>query len=67
LCIGRVTEQSKEILLAIIHNYKIDGVILGCTELPLIIKEDDLDIPVLNTLDIHVEAVLQECFAQHLV
>ena len=23
-------------------------------------------IPILNTLDIHVEAVLQECFAQHL-
>ena len=63
LCVGRVNEQSKEILLAIIHNYTIDGVILGCTELPQIIKEGDLDIPLLNTLDIHVEAVLQEYFA----
>lgn len=63
LCVGRVNEQSKETLLDIIHNYTIDGVILGCTELPQMIKRDDLDVEVLNTLDIHVEAVLQKCFA----
>ena len=61
LCIGKVTQSSKETLLAIIRNYAVDGVILGCTELPLIIKEDDLDVTVLNTLDIHVEMVLQHC------
>ena len=32
LCVGRVTEQSKEILLAIIHNYTIDGVIVQCLQ-----------------------------------
>jgi aspartate racemase len=57
---GRVTEHSKEVLLDIIQNYAVDGVIWGCTELPLIIKEDDLDVTVLNTSDIHVEAVLQQ-------
>ena len=61
LCIGRVNEQSREDLLAIISKYTVDGVILGCTELPQIIKEDDLNVEVLNTLDIHVEAVLQGC------
>ena len=61
LCVGRVSELSRENLLAIISNYTVDGVILGCTELPQIIKEDDLNVEVLNTLDIHVEAVLQGC------
>jgi aspartate racemase len=67
LCVGRVTKRSKETLLLIIRNYTIDGVILGCTELPQIIKEDDPDIAVLNTLDIHVEAVLQQCVEEYAI
>ena len=61
LCIGKITERSRETLLMITRNYTVDGVILGCTELPLIIKEDDLDVAVLDTLDIHVDSVLQHC------
>lgn len=61
LCIGKINEHSKEKLLDIVRNYNIDGVILGCTELPEIIKRHDLDIEVLNTLDIHVEDVLRQC------
>ena len=59
LCLGSVTQRSKQTLLAIIDNYTVDGVILGCTELPLIIKENDFDVAVLDTLDIHVDSVLQ--------
>lgn len=33
-----------------------DGIILGCTELPLIITQDDLSMPVFDTLRIHAEA-----------
>lgn len=61
LCVGRINQPSKERLLGIINNYTVDGVILGCTELPQIIKADDLDVEILNTLEIHVEAVLQQC------
>ncbi len=32
------------------------GIILGCTELPLIIKQDDLKVPAFDTLRIHAEA-----------
>jgi aspartate racemase len=35
-----------------------DGLILGCTELPLIIKPDDLDIHVLDTTQIHIDAIV---------
>ena len=59
LCIGEFNNASKEKLLAIINNHDVDGVILGCTELPIIISQDDLDITVLNTVEIHVEAILR--------
>ncbi len=32
-----------------------DGIILGCTELPLLIKSDDVDIPTLATTDLHAQ------------
>jgi len=50
--------------LRIIDNYKTDGVILGCTELPLIIKQQDSTKKLLDTLDIHAEAVLEYAMNQ---
>lgn len=32
-----------------------DGIILGCTELPLLLKSDDVDIPTLATTDLHAQ------------
>ncbi len=41
--------------LVIIAQYPCDAVVVGCTELPMIIKQEDYDIPILNTLDLHCE------------
>ncbi|RFM25715.1 aspartate/glutamate racemase family protein [Deminuibacter soli] len=35
------------------------GVILGCTEIPMLIKPGDVSIPVFNTLELHVQAAVQ--------
>ncbi len=59
LVIGNVTEESKHKLLNIINNYEIDGVILGCTELPLILQQKDTNIKLLDTVEVHVEAALK--------
>ena len=32
-----------------------NGIILGCTELPMLIKEDDYDLPLLDTTLIHAK------------
>jgi len=32
--------------------------VLGCTEIPLLIKPQDIDIPLINTLDIHCRAIV---------
>jgi len=59
LVIGKYKDESKQKLLNIIHNYKVDGVILGCTELPLILHKNDTSIKLLDTIKIHVEAALK--------
>ena len=59
LVIGNFTEVSKQKLLSIINNYEVDGVILGCTELPLIIQQKDTNIKLLDTVEVHVEAALK--------
>ena len=36
-----------------------EGIILGCTEIPLLIKENDVDIPVFDTTTIHAKAAVE--------
>ena len=59
LVIGKFKNESKQKLLEIIHNYKVDGVILGCTELPLILNKNDTSTTLLDTIEIHVDATLK--------
>jgi aspartate racemase len=58
LVIGIFSKESKQELLNIISRYEVDGVILGCTELPLLITQQDSSIPLYDTLEIHADAAL---------
>lgn len=58
LVVNIFTDKSRNRILEIINNYPIDGVILGCTELPLLVQQESCPVPVLDTMSIHVEAVL---------
>ncbi|MFN8492148.1 MAG: amino acid racemase [Caldilineaceae bacterium] len=62
LVVGQFTSDSKQALLTLIDHYAatddIDGVILGCTELPLLLKQADCRLPLFDTLTLHVEAAL---------
>jgi NADPH:quinone reductase-like Zn-dependent oxidoreductase len=50
LVVGDFKDSSKQIILHIINKFNdIEGVILGCTELPLIIGHEDTDLPLFNT------------------
>ena len=61
LIYNKIVESSKEYVLKIIEN-SIDqgaqGVILGCTEFPLMIFPEDLDVPIFNTTEIHSKAAV---------
>ena len=61
LVIGKLTKESKNMLLKIVNAYEVDAVILGCTELPLILQQNDTDVILLDTVELHVEAALKYC------
>jgi len=63
---GVVTAESKMALLDIARRLIDDGadaVILGCTELPLLVEESDLAIPILDTMRLHADAALDAAIA----
>lgn len=56
LCSGLISIDSKEKFIKIIEKLKsrgAEGIILGCTEIGLLISQKDLDIPVYDTTEIH--------------
>jgi aspartate racemase len=59
---GIVIPEKKAALLGIcnriIAHERVDGVVLGCTELPLMVRDGDLAVTVLNTSQIHIEAIV---------
>ncbi len=62
LAYGILKDESRKNYLAIMDRLKRDGaqgVILGCTEIPLLIKQEHTKIPVFDTTTIHAEAALQ--------
>jgi len=50
-----------EIIKRMIDDDNIDSVILGCTELPLILPDSEFGIPFLNTTAIHCESIIKYC------
>ncbi len=62
LVLGKIENSSREELKRIIKDLQIqgsEGVILGCTEIPLLIKAGDVDIPVFDTTQIHAESAVE--------
>ena len=58
LCVGTITEESRKKFQDIIEKLKekgADGVILGCTEIGLLISQSDVSIPVFDTTVIHAK------------
>lgn len=63
LVAGDFREDTRKKLTELIRELKeeenIEGVVLGCTELPLILSEEEVGVPVLDTTRLHVEAALE--------
>ena len=62
LCLGIIKQSSKERFKKIIKNLitnGVEGVILGCTEIPLLLKDKDVEIPLFDTATIHAKATVE--------
>jgi aspartate racemase len=56
LCKGVFKEESKRMLIGIVDDLAAagaEGIVLGCTELPLVIKQADIALPLWDTLGLH--------------
>ena len=58
LCLGTINSNSKKKFLEIVDKLRskgTEGIILGCTEIGLLIKNEDTDVPLFDTAVIHAE------------
>ncbi len=56
------TDEAREGYTKIIEkmvNQGAEGIILGCTEIPILLKQENFDIPLFNTTEIHVDAAVK--------
>lgn len=61
LCLGKIEDASRNEFLRIIDKLVqagAGGVVLGCTEIPLLVHQEHVDIPIFDTTKLHVEAAL---------
>ena len=59
-------EETKDKFLKIINDLEqkgAPGIVLGCTEIPLLIKQADCHLPIFNTLELHARAVVEFALA----
>jgi aspartate racemase len=63
LVVGKFRTNSKQQYINIINKMisnGVEGIILGCTEIPLLIKDADIEIPIFDTTKIHAESAVYE-------
>jgi len=66
---GIILPETKENYLEIINKLKqrgAEGIILGCTEIPMLIKQEDCDIPLFDTTFIHANAAVEFALADNI-
>jgi aspartate racemase len=62
LCLGTVNDASREVFRKIIARLETrgaQGIILGCTEIPLIVAQKDHTLPLFDTTALHAEAAVE--------
>ena len=63
LCLGQIKDESRAQYRQIIHNMverdAVEAVILGCTEISLLVGESDSPVPLFDTTAIHAQAAVE--------
>ena len=67
LCLGRIEDASRQKLLSVIDGLRergAQGVVLGCTEIGLLLPPQDGDFPLLDTTVLHATAAAEMALAR---
>lgn len=70
LCLGRIEAASREAFLAVIdalHARGAQAVILGCTEIAMLIKATDTQVPLYDTTALHAQAAVKRALSGSLL
>jgi len=62
LCLGKIVPSSKSAYLDIMDslvNTGAEGIILGCTEIGMLVQQEDSRVPLFDTARIHAEAAVE--------
>ncbi len=63
LCCGKVKEESRQTYLRAVADFagqSVQSVILGCTEIGILLKADQSSLPLIDTTHIHVESAIRQ-------
>ena len=66
LCLGQTRESSRTEFIRIINNLVkrgAQGVVLGCTEIPLLVRQEDIAVPIFDTTTIHANEAVRVALA----
>jgi len=66
LCMGKILGDSRTSYLGVIDGLKLrgaTGIILGCTEIGLLIKQEQVDLPLFDTMALHAAAAVDMALA----
>ena len=67
LCEGKIKASSRRVCADIISrliNNGAEGIVLGCTELPLLVRPSEIHAPVFDTTRLHAEAAVNLALAE---
>ena len=62
LCLGEIKKKSRDKFKQIIDRLEArgaEGVILGCTEIPLLVSQEDYELPLFDTTTLHAQAAVE--------
>jgi len=62
LVLGHINERSKNTYIEVMNkliDQGAEGIILGCTEIPLLVDQEDVNVPVFDTTAIHAEVAVK--------
>lgn len=66
---GRVIPGDRAKMIALANQYiadeNVDALVLGCTELPLAIKSEDVSVPIVDTTQVHIDAIYRSAIQEN--
>ena len=68
LCLGEIKKLSRDKFKEIIESLVIEGakgIILGCTEIPLLIDQENFEIPLFDTTTIHAKKAVEYALGEY--